>query len=76
MASLTKAQQAQARSLMKDARWDAILRFSALKLEQWRSESVTGTSAFEELRAMHKRDGKIEGLVEFLDQIERQAFEE
>ena len=73
---VSKAQQAQARSLMKDARWEAVIRFSALKLEQWKSERVTGATAFEELRAMHTRDGKVEGLVEFLDQMERQAFED
>lgn len=73
---LNKAQQAQIRSLMKDDRWDAIVRFFGLKIEQWKGEKVNGDSAFQELRALHTRDGKVEGLTEFFDQMERQAFEE
>lgn len=73
--ALTKAQQGQIRSLMKENGWEAVTRFVALKLDQWRAEAVTGQNAFEELRTLHKRDGKVEGLLEFMDQLERQAFE-
>jgi hypothetical protein len=74
-ANLNKAQQGQIKSIMGDARWDSVIRFMALKLDQWRSEAINGSSAFEELRSLHKRDGKVEGVVELFDQMERQAFE-
>lgn len=73
---LNKAQQSQIRGLMKSEGWDAVIKFVALKLDQWREQAVNGTTAFEELRALHKRDGKVEGVTELFDQLERQAYEE
>lgn len=76
MSNLTKAERAQIKSLMKEDRWNAVTRFVSLKLDQWRAQSVRGASAFEELRALHLRDGAVEGLTEFFDQLERQAFDD
>lgn len=73
---LNKQQKAQIKSIQQDARWDAVVRFLALKLAQWREEGINGQTAFEELRALHKRDGKVEGITEFFDQMEQQAFED
>ncbi len=75
MSGLNKAQHAQVRSLMKDERWDALIKFSGMKLDQWREQKISGNDAFQELRALHTRDGKVEGLLEFLDQLERNAFD-
>lgn len=61
---------------MRDERWTAVIQFLALKLDQWRAQEITGSSAFEELRALHKRDGKVEGMNEFMEQLEAQAFAE
>lgn len=61
---------------MQDSRWDAVAKFYGLKLDQWRSELISGANAFEELRALHNRDGRVSGLTEFMDQLERQAFED
>lgn len=73
---LNKAQQAQVRSLMKEDRWDAVMRFVALKIDQWRTQKISGNSEFETLRDLFTRDGKVEGVLEVFDQLERQAFEE
>ena len=75
METLTKGQRAQIKSIMTDARWDAVMRFVGLKLAQWREEGISGQNAFEELRALHKRDGKVEGITEVFDQMEQQAFD-
>lgn len=72
---LNKAQRAQIKSIMKDERWDSVMRFVALKLDQWRSQPIVGQNAFEELRALHRRDGMVEGINEVFDQMEKQAFE-
>lgn len=74
--ALNKAQCGQIRSLMKDDRWDAIIKFLAQKIETLRAERIAGTNAFEELRALHTRDAKVDGLIEFFDQLEKQAFNE
>lgn len=73
--NITKAQGAQIRSLMKEDRWDAIVRFVSLKIETWNNEDVNGNDAFQTLRALHMRDGKVAGVREVFDQMERQAFE-
>lgn len=75
MAKLTQTEQKQIQTLAKDERWDALIKFVELKLEQWRGEEVAGPSAFEELRAMHKRDGKIAGVLELFEQIEKKAYD-
>lgn len=74
--TLTKQQRAQIKSIQLDPRWDAVIRFLDLKLGQWRSQAVNGQSAFEELRALHKRDGKVEGALEIFEQMEKSAFDE
>lgn len=73
---LTKQQRAQVKSLMQDQRWSAVERFIALKLEQWRSERASGSTAFEELRAIHTKEGKIDGVIELFNQMEQGALDD
>ena len=73
--NLTKAQQAQIRSLMKDDRWDSVMRYVALKIDQWRADRISGQNEFETLRALFTRDGKVDGVNEVFDGMEKQAFE-
>lgn len=73
---LTKQEKAQIKSLQQDKRWDAITRFVGLKLDQWRETLISGQNAFEELRALHKRDGKVEGVLEIFEQMEQRAFDD
>lgn len=74
--ALTKPEQSAIKSLMKEDRWNAVIKFVALKLDQWREQQINGATAHEELRALHKRDGKVEGVTELFDQMERQAYDE
>ncbi len=74
--ALTKQEKAQIKSIQGDDRWNAVLKFVGLKLTQWRESGVSGRTSFEELRALHKRDGKVEGVLEVFEQMERQAFED
>ena len=73
--ALNKAEQSQVRSLMKEDRWDIVIKFLGEKLDQWRSEKIVGQNAFESLRMLHTRDGKVEGVNEFFEQLERGAFD-
>lgn len=75
MASLTKAEKAQIKALMREPGWSALLRFAALKTNQWKESAISGKTAHEELRMLHKRDGKVEGVTELLDEMERAALE-
>lgn len=76
MDTLNKKEQAMIKSLMKDDRWNAVTKFIVLKLKQWNEQEINGTSAFQELRALHTRDGKVTGIKEFFDQLEQQAYEQ
>lgn len=75
MTGLDKKEKAQVKSLMSDQRWLMVIKFAALKTDYWKDQAITGRTGFEELRSLHKRDGKIEGLIEFMDQLEKEAFD-
>lgn len=75
MSSLTKAEKSQLKALMREPGWSALLRFAALKTNQWKEGAIEGKTAHQELRALHKRDGKVEGVEELLEQMERTALE-
>ena len=72
---LTKTEKAVIKGLLKMDAWNAVMTFVGLKLEQWGEQPIVGDNAFEELRALHKRDGGIEKVKELFDQLERQALE-
>ena len=74
--TLNKQERAQIKSLQQDKRWDAVMRFVGLKLAVWREEPISGQNAFEELRMLHKRDGKVEGVLEIFNQMEKEAFDD
>lgn len=61
--------------LMKTEQWDVVLHFFAYKIGQWNEEKIVGGNAFEELKNLHTQQGKVEGLAEFMDQMEREAME-
>lgn len=72
---INTADKARIKQIMKTDDWESIIKFFGIKIESWRAEKVTGTSEFEELRMLHTNQGKVDGLTEFMDQLERQAFE-
>ena len=73
---LDKGQAALLKRLMQDDGWDVLKIVLNNRLLRLSSEPITGSSAFEELRALHKKQGKLEGLVEFFDDTEKMAFDE
>lgn len=75
MEGLTSIEQKRLKSLLKGEVWDLVMKFAGLKIKQWQADAVSGENAFQELRALHKRDGKVDGLNEFLEQLEKQQFE-
>lgn len=74
--TLTSADRKVIKALMKSEGWSSIMKFVALKLGQWAEQPITGQTAYEELKALHIRSGKAEGVNEVFDQLERQAFED
>lgn len=72
---ITNADKARIKQLMKTEEWNSIIKFYALKLEQWNSTKVTGIGAFDTLKNLHTQQGKVEGLEEFMNQLEAEAYE-
>lgn len=69
--SITKAERTLIRKLMRDDGWTALLSFVAMKVDSWKDAGISGRTAFEELRMLHTRDGKIQGVKELFDEIDR-----
>lgn len=68
---LDKSQKNLLRQMIRSDGWDVIY----IMLAQWGEENgletITGQTEFETLRALHKMQGKIEGVKEFLELVEQ-----
>ena len=73
--TLNKMEKSLIKGLMRENGWSALLKFVAMKTEQWQEQAITGTTAFEELRALHTRDGKVNGVKELFEEMERSALD-
>lgn len=71
---LNKAEASLIQGLMRERGWDILTRVLAEYVDGLRAP-VTGNSAFEELRALHKQQGAIEGLQDFFSALESKASE-
>jgi hypothetical protein len=74
MGTMNKASASILQSLMREQGWDLVIKCLAEYMDELK-EPVTGNSAFEELRALHKQQGGIEALREFFDRLESKAFD-
>jgi hypothetical protein len=72
---ITKTEAAQLRGLMKESGWDVVIRILADEIDAIRSEEIAGNNEFEELRMLHLNRGRVQGLKEFFDKLERGAIE-
>lgn len=72
---LSSADKTRIKQLMKTDEWDSVVKFFAIKIDAWRTEKIVGTNEFETLKNLHSREGKVDGLEEFMNQLEQQAFE-
>lgn len=73
--TLSKAEISQIKLFMKEDGFEVLLRILAQHIDEINATKVTGQNAFETLRELHIREGKVEGLTEFFDRLERNAFE-
>ena len=56
--------------LVRSDTWDVIMRMLNDRLDEIGRAEITGQNAFEELRALHKREGAKEELVDFFNKLE------
>lgn len=74
MRKLEKLEISQLKSLMTDDRWQLVVRLMNHRLNEINAQEITGTNAFETLRALHQREGGTKALLEFFDSIDTGAF--
>lgn len=76
MTQITKVQGAALKHMMQGDAWNVVMQLLGNELDTLRDQEVTGTNAFETLREVHTRQGKIVGLTDFFNKLERGAFDQ
>ena len=71
MAKLDKKDSAQILSLMEHKGWDTLIKLVAMTISDLNARKSSGTNAFETLRSLHTREGKVDGLTEFFEGLDR-----
>lgn len=66
----------QLKVLMDHPAWESLLKVLAERLRALEHEGVTGQNEFETLRSLHVKNGKIAGLTDFFNDVERGAYEQ
>lgn len=72
---ISSAEASMLKQLQKENTWDIVIKLLAQKIDEIRAEDANGPGAFETLRSLHTNQGKVAGLKEFFDDLERGAFE-
>lgn len=77
MATITKAEASALRSLQNEAGWNIVMKLLGARIDELgaRANGITGSSAFEELQALHKCQGGVAELKQFFEDMEHGAFE-
>lgn len=71
MDTLTKA---KLKRLVQSSDWDVIYAFQAFMSEKWNAEPLVGDTEYDTLRNAISRESKVQGLKNFLDNIENIAL--
>lgn len=72
---LNKSEKQAIKSLIGDKRFDVLLKFYEAMLEKWKAETGIGFNEFDTLKLTFMKEGKINGLKNFFDELENQAHE-
>ncbi len=70
-----RAESQMIKNLMNSDGWNELLTLLGREIDELHAEPIAGSNEFETLRALHYRDGKVAGLKEFFDKLERRAFD-
>ncbi len=70
-----RAESQMIKNLMNSDGWNELLRILGREIDLLLAEPIAGSNEFETLRTLHIRDGKVTGLKEFFDKLERRAFD-
>lgn len=65
----------QLKRLIEHSDWEVIYAFQSKTVENWNKEEVKADTEFETIWNLAKREGKIEGLREFINNAEKLALD-
>jgi len=70
MAKLSRTESAQVMKIMDTEGWNMLMKLVAMTVSELNARVSAGSNAFEVLRSLHTREGKVAGLTEFFNSIE------
>ena len=63
------------KSLLKDSKWESVLKASAELTDKWLNQNVIGDSEFETLKMVFGKEFKVQGVRDFLNYLEEEALQ-
>ena len=75
MAPLNKLQKSQIKGWMQEESYAAVYQLYQNRIAEIRAEEITGLNEFETLRTLHKNQGRVEALMQFFEDLEKQAYD-
>ena len=60
--------------MLSEKGYDMLCELRDKVIRRWNDQTVSGQDAFQTLRAVHRKEGKVEGLVEFFETLEKEAL--
>lgn len=69
--TLDKLQEGVLKRLVREDAWDILVKAMGEYIDKINAEEITGGDAFQELRALHERQGGVKHLKAFFDAIEK-----
>lgn len=73
--TIGKLELARLKKFVTSDEYDVVMVILAKYIQELQAEPVTGESAFEELRGLHKQQGGVDALKDFFNRIEKAEFE-
>ena len=70
MAKLSRTESAQVMKIMDTEGWNMLMKLVAMTVSELNARVSAGSNAFEVLRSLHTREGKVAGLTEFFNSLE------
>jgi len=75
MTQLNKLQKAQIKQWLNEDSYQAVFQFFSNRIQELESQEITGNNEFETLRELHKKQGAVEALKNFFNDLDKQGYE-
>ena len=72
--ALNKLQREQIKGIMQQPGWEALIVFTGLMINKWNDEEVKASDEFNTIWNMAHKTGKINGIKEYFDILDREAL--